>query len=93
MINNYNDPQFQVVLRLRNTTDRKYNLHLTLRQLPDSGLVWVGDIKKVVGEVPPCSHLDVNLVSSPFKPSFTRFEERESFILLITDTLCRNSAY
>ena len=61
------DEQFQLVLRVRNTSDRKYNLHITLNQINNSGLIWVGDIKKVVGEVPPCSHMDVQLDILPIK--------------------------
>lgn len=51
----------------------KYNFEycnlILLKQGPYnvSGLVWAGDIKKVVGEILPCSNLNVNLDVLPIK--------------------------
>ena len=47
--------QFQLVVRLSNTTDRKYNLHLTLSQVPDSGMTGccsVGAAVLIVNSLP-----------------------------------------
>jgi len=62
-----NNKQFELTLRIYNTTDKKYNLNMTLTQQKECGLLWIGDIKRSLGEVMGNTHIDVVLTILPIK--------------------------